>query len=674
VAIRAGDVYVPVRPDLTGFSSKLSSGVKGAATQATSGIGGFLKSSFTGIGGQMATSLLGGFAAIKLVEGVKEFISDSINAARDLVESQNKVGVVFEESAEGIRAWAMTAAESMGISEQAALESAGTFGNLFDAMGLADDAGADMSMTLVQLASDLASFNNQSPEKVLEDLQSGLTGQIRPLRKYGIEISEAAIKQEALAQGITKSTQEMTLAEKVNLRYGLILQQTGNAQGDFARTSEDLANSQRIAAAQWEDMQAEIGQALIPAVTSITQSFTDLVPIIAPLLADAFGDLASVIDVVATGLKFLAETAQGTQPRLEDLEESIVSQTSFFGPYLEAVNEARHLWGLMGQEAGRDWRPAFDNLHDAFKDGEITLEDYILGLKGIEEAYGVEIPTIQELETHLADLEVQHQAAIRDQEMLATATREGTGFVQEQATAYERATHELKQYRLEQLALLDPQFAIINAFEADEEATTELIRARRNLARLEEKGITSGKKYATAQERVSDAALGAAQSHSELLGAANALFTTLGKDATLNDARKAFSNMATAAGLSKDEARGLWQEIREAVAALRDWNSTDFADKHAVVTIEEIIARKGRAIAAQSGFHGVLSEDTLILAGEAGPERVDITPLRSRPPAAAAGIGSGGPVPIRGKLKLDMRGGMAEIIGEIDWHDWSRAG
>jgi hypothetical protein len=172
---------------------------------------------------------------------------------------------------------------------------------------------------------------------------------------------------------------------------------------------------------------------------------------------------------------------------------------------------------------------------------------------------------------------------------------------------------------------------------------------------------------------VSDAALGAAQSHSELLGAANALFTTLGKDATLNDARKAFNNMATAAGLSKDEAHGLWQEIREAVAALRDWNSTDFDDKHAVVTIEEIIARRTRAITAQSGFHGVLSEDTIILAGEAGPERVDITPL-SRPSVAAAGVGSGGSVPIHGKLRLDIRGGMAELIGEIDWKDWSRAG
>jgi hypothetical protein len=206
--------------------------------------------------------------------------ADAVSAASDLNESLNKVKVVFGENSEEIIAWAKTTADSFGISEQAALESAGTFGNLFDAMKISSAAGAEMSTTLVELAADLASFNNADPSEVLQAMQSGLTGQIRPLRQYGIEISEAALQQEALAEGITKSTSEMTMAEKVQLRYALIMKQTGNAQGDFARTSDDLANMQRRLRAQFEDLQAHLGNLLLPTVLKVVSALNDLATVL----------------------------------------------------------------------------------------------------------------------------------------------------------------------------------------------------------------------------------------------------------------------------------------------------------------------------------------------------------------------------------------------------------
>lgn len=219
-------------------------------------------------------------AAAAAGAAVVKFAFDAVSAASDLNESVNKVNVVFGSSAAEVEAWAKTTSTSFGISEQAALESAGTFGNLFDAMGLADSAGQEMSMTLVELAADLASFNNADPSDVLEAMQSGLTGQIRPLRQYGIEISEAALQQEALAEGITKSTSQMTMAEKVQLRYALILKQTGNAQGDFARTADGLANQQRILAAQWEDLKAALGTALLPVVLDVVEGFNNFATVL----------------------------------------------------------------------------------------------------------------------------------------------------------------------------------------------------------------------------------------------------------------------------------------------------------------------------------------------------------------------------------------------------------
>lgn len=274
-------------------------------------------------------------AAVGAGAAILKFGADAVSAASDLNESMNKVTVVFEDQADEIKAWAKTSAESMGISEQAALESAGTFGNLFDAMGLAEKAGAEMSMTLVEMASDLASFNNQDPTDVLEALQSGLTGQIRPLRQFGIEISEAALKQEALSQGITKSVEEMTMAEKVQLRYALILKQTGNAQGDFARTSDELANSQRILRAEWEDLQADLGQLLLPTMVQFV---------------DALGDLVRVLSFVATGFKDFNEEVKASAINVAEAElkaaswvESLAGRLPILGRFVDVIGTIREV-------------------------------------------------------------------------------------------------------------------------------------------------------------------------------------------------------------------------------------------------------------------------------------------------------------------------------------------
>lgn len=281
----------------------------------------------------------------------------SVKAASDLEESMNKVKVVFGDSADQIVAWSEDTATSMGISQQAALESAGTFGNLFDAMGLATKAGASMSTTLVGLAADLASFNNASPEDVLQALQSGLTGQIRPLRQFGIEISEAAIQQEALAQGIKKSTSEMTLAEKVQLRYALIMKQTGNAQGDFQRTAGGLANQQRIMAAQWEDLQATLGEALLPAVIAVVGAFNDLLTVLL-FLSGQIKDFSD--QVKEAGINF-----GEFELKIADFFTKLTGGIPIIGDAIKAVDEWNH--------RNDSTVITFDQAVAAYKRGEIAL-------------------------------------------------------------------------------------------------------------------------------------------------------------------------------------------------------------------------------------------------------------------------------------------------------------
>lgn len=267
-----------------------------------------------------------GAAAVAGVALAAPLIGGAISKASDLNESVGKTQVVFGESAGAIEKWADTAATSIGQSKQQALEAAGTYGNLFSAFGIGKDKAADMSTSLTGLAADLASFNNTSVADALQALQSGVSGETEPLKRYGIAINDVRLKAEAARLGLVKSTvdtNKLSLAQetldkatrkqadalkkngdksveyadatrdveqatsrlsdvmegtmpasldaatKAQASYSLIMNDTKLAQGDFARTSDGLANQQRILSAQWDDAQAKIGQKLLPVVLAL---------------------------------------------------------------------------------------------------------------------------------------------------------------------------------------------------------------------------------------------------------------------------------------------------------------------------------------------------------------------------------------------------------------------
>lgn len=215
---------------------------------------------------------------------VTDFMGDASKAASDLNETQSKLDQVFKTSAGTVRAWAENSAKSMGLSKQAALEAAGTFGNFLEAMGQAEPVASKMSTTMVQLAGDLASFNNADPSDVLEALRSGLSGETEPLRRFGVDISDAAVQSELLREGIQKVGGQFTQAQKIQGRYNLIMKQTVTAQGDFARTATGTANAQRTLNATIENAKAKVGQAL----NDLTGKLTVLASQVLPSFVDAF--------------------------------------------------------------------------------------------------------------------------------------------------------------------------------------------------------------------------------------------------------------------------------------------------------------------------------------------------------------------------------------------------
>lgn len=255
------------------------------------------------------SALMGKVAAVVGTAVAVQFAKKIVNAASDLNETVSKSSVVFGKNAAAVQAWAKTSAKAFGMSENAALGAASTYGNLFVSLGLAEEQSAKMSTKLVELAGDLASFNNVSPEEALDALRSGLVGETEPLKRFGVNMNEATLKAQAMKMGLVDTTKTaLDPATKAQAAYALILEQTTTAQGDFARTSDGLANQQRILNAEWENAQASLGQTLLPAMTEAVSVLNNML--------SAFNALPAPVKTVTLGVVALGAATVLLLPRI----------------------------------------------------------------------------------------------------------------------------------------------------------------------------------------------------------------------------------------------------------------------------------------------------------------------------------------------------------------------
>lgn len=188
----------------------------------------------------------------------------AIKLASDLDEVQNVVDVTFGEGAEKINKFAKEAGAAFGLSELSAKQYTSSMGAMLKSMGLADEEVQNMSVSLTGLAGDMASFYNLSSDVAFEKLRAGISGESEPLKQLGINLSVVNLEAYAASQGITTAYNSMSEAEKVALRYNYIMAVTADAQGDFSRTSDSLANQLRILQMQGESLAAVVGTSLLP--------------------------------------------------------------------------------------------------------------------------------------------------------------------------------------------------------------------------------------------------------------------------------------------------------------------------------------------------------------------------------------------------------------------------
>ena len=241
----------------------------------------------------LASALGKMYASYWLLFRAFQKIGQSITLASDLVEVQNVVNTVFGDMTAKVEQYADRSIEQFGMSELAFKQYASRFQAMGSAMGIdsgligqansflnkstngyvaLSDSMADVSLTLTQLTADMASFYNVEQSAVAEDLAAIFTGETRPLRTYGLDLTQATLSEWAMKQGLDANIQSMSQAEKTMLRYQYVLANTTAAQGDFARTANTWANQVRILQEQLKKWASVIGTGFIAAFKPFLQT------------------------------------------------------------------------------------------------------------------------------------------------------------------------------------------------------------------------------------------------------------------------------------------------------------------------------------------------------------------------------------------------------------------
>lgn len=285
--------------DVTADIEKESKKWDKAAEQSTGNIEGFF--------GGMLKGIVGAISAAGIAKLILDWGKAAVSAASDLAEVQNVVDVTFGDSAKKIDTWAQSAGNNFGLTETQAKRYASTIGAMLKSQDVAQNEVLDMSESLAGLAADMASFYNLDFDTAFEKIRAGITGETMPLKQLGINMSVANLEAFALEQGITKSYAAMSQGEQTLIRYQYLMKATADAQGDFARTSDGMANASRRVTASLETIKTKGGALLLQVIEPLTTGFADILE-----------TLTSARD--KTALDIFGEINNQTAKQLADLE------------------------------------------------------------------------------------------------------------------------------------------------------------------------------------------------------------------------------------------------------------------------------------------------------------------------------------------------------------------
>jgi hypothetical protein len=316
---------------ITGLNNSISNlsgsflGFKTSTGKALIGLKSFTRQILSSMG-----IYLGLYGAIR---GIK----NAIDISSALTEVQNVVDVTFGDMSKKVNEFAQDSIRQFGMSELTLKQTASRFQAMGTAMGIdsslikkaneflnkqtdgyigLSDSMADVSLNLTKLTADMASLYNIDQDVVSQDLAAIFTGQTRPLRDYGLDLTQATLKEWAMKQGLDSDIASMSQAEKTMLRYQYVLANTQTAQGDFARTADSWANQIRILKQSFEQLGSVIGGALINAFKPFVKALNSVLLVVISFVTKVTNALGAIF-----GWKY-EDSGAGLADNFSDAAES----------------------------------------------------------------------------------------------------------------------------------------------------------------------------------------------------------------------------------------------------------------------------------------------------------------------------------------------------------------
>ena len=350
------------------FPAKIQRLLKGNTNLAASNT--VLGKSYVNLAAKISAAYIG-------LKSITSVIAGWITASNSYIENLNLFNVSMGQYAEEARNYAEQVGEVMGINPGEWMRNQGVFMTITEGFGVASDRAYTMSKNLTQLTYDLASFFNISTSDAFQKLESGISGELEPLRRLGYDLSVARLQQEAYNLGIEKSVTAMTQAEKAELRYYAIMTQVTNAQGDMARTLEAPANQLRILQAQVEQATRALGNLFLPILKAILPyaiALAKAIRMVAEIIAGFFGVSIPEFDMgtdaiggVASGAGEAADGLGDASKKAKELKNALlgIDELNVISPPEDSSGGAGGAGGIGGGGGLGFELPTYDFIADA---------------------------------------------------------------------------------------------------------------------------------------------------------------------------------------------------------------------------------------------------------------------------------------------------------------------
>lgn len=310
--------------------------IKATAEQASEQVK-KLSQNLSGLNKTLKLINVGGF--IVACKKIGQTIFNLIQPTSEYIQKMNQFKSIMGDSAKEAQNFVDKAERILGLDPEQMMGSLSSFQTLTKGFGIASDEAYKMSKNLTQLAADMSSFTGESMDLALQRIKSGISGEIEPMRKWGIALDQATLQETAYALGINKRVAEMTRAQKTELAYYQIMHATQYAQGNMARTMLTPANAIRILQTEFKQLARAIGSVFIPIALKIIPVVRAMVQILTELARK----LAALFGFKIEDYDFSASTVQDIGASFGDLEDNVNGTTKALKKMLMPFDELNNV-------------------------------------------------------------------------------------------------------------------------------------------------------------------------------------------------------------------------------------------------------------------------------------------------------------------------------------------